>query len=198
MQTHSEDVQRWAEQMIWQPCDQRARGSIAEDHIPAAVDDDTRIRIMRVEQALQCGVDPNHGRGIERRLRITRGVSRGQQQRVALAQRHVEAIGQRQHQLGRGPGPSGLDEAEMAGDTPTSNARSIWLRRRRVRHSRTNGPTAVAGMERTYGASDRHTMTSEVMATRYLMGNRCRSLMGPESSEDTTAAHRCGPTRGAI
>src|SRR6266567_270516 len=40
--------------------------------------------------------------------------SAGQQQRVALAQRHVKVLGQAQDHRAGGPGPAGLHEAQVA------------------------------------------------------------------------------------
>jgi hypothetical protein len=39
----------------------------------------------------------------------------GQQQRVAVAQRHVQVLGQAQDHLAGRPGPAGLDEAQVPG-----------------------------------------------------------------------------------
>ena len=45
----------------------------------------------------------------------SRGVAGGEQQRVALPQRHLEVLGQVQHHLPAGPGPAGLHEAQVPG-----------------------------------------------------------------------------------
>ena len=51
---------------------------------------------------------------VERALRVGGRVAGREQQRVALAQRHLELLGQVQHQLAAGLRAAGLDEAEVA------------------------------------------------------------------------------------
>ena len=52
---------------------------------------------------------------VEGGLLVLRGVARGEQHRVALAQRDVEVLGEGEDELGRRLRLAGLDEAEVAG-----------------------------------------------------------------------------------
>ena len=94
--------------------DEHDRGAVRGHQVPAPVDEDRGIRLVRGEQAVDGFAHRLHlGRvevgGVERRREAARD-----QQRVALAQRHVELVGEVEHHLAARPRPAGLDEAEMA------------------------------------------------------------------------------------
>src|SRR5262249_34561455 len=59
-----------------------------------------------------------HRRRVERRLAVERGVARRLEEDVAVAQRHVEVLGQRQHQVAARVRAPGLDEAEVPRRNP--------------------------------------------------------------------------------
>ena len=77
------------------------------------------------------------------RCAVGRRVAGGEQQLVALAQRHVELLGQVQDHARR----SGVErpvstKLRCRADTSASSARSICVMRRRCRQSRSSAPTA--------------------------------------------------------
>ena len=53
-------------------------------------------------------------RAVEIGLGVGRRVSRGEHQRIAFTQRHIELLGKREQQPAARTGPSGFDEAEVA------------------------------------------------------------------------------------
>ena len=61
----------------------------------------------RFARGLQCGI-------VELAFTVDRRDAGGREQAVALAQRHVEPIGQTQHHLAAGHRAAGLDEAQVA------------------------------------------------------------------------------------
>jgi len=81
---------------------QLGRGALGEDPVavvggdqgPAPVDDDGRVRPVRVEDVPQRRQDRRQGRVVERGLRVGGRVARRQQQAVALAERELERFGQ--------------------------------------------------------------------------------------------------------
>ena len=78
--------------------------------------------------------------------------SRGEQQLVAVAQGHVELLGEVQHHLGAGPRPPGLDEAQVPrGDVGLE--RQVELAGRRRRHSLSSGPTPARAVARVITAT---------------------------------------------
>ena len=89
-------------------------GAFADTRSQRRFDDHRRVRRVAGEDLLQRGAHGRHLLGVERRLAVRGRVARGQQQRVALAQRHVEVLGEVQHQLAARLGAARLDEAEVA------------------------------------------------------------------------------------
>ena len=87
---------------------------VAVDELPAAIDRDRRRGLVGGEQATDDLADLAHLGILERRLGIGGRVAGGQQQLVALPQRHVEMLGELDHHVAARLGAAGLDEAEMA------------------------------------------------------------------------------------
>jgi len=84
------------------------------------------------EHAAQGGADRGQFLAVERVLGVGGGVTTGQQERVAVAQRHVEVLGKAQdHRAGR-PGPAGLHEAQVARRDVGPDGQVKWLSRRRL------------------------------------------------------------------
>jgi len=77
------------------------------------VDGDGGIGLMRGQHPADGVADLVQRRIVERARRVLRREPGGQEQLVALAQRHLEAFGEVQHHLGARPRAAGLDEAEM-------------------------------------------------------------------------------------
>jgi hypothetical protein len=113
MQAEPQDVHRRLEQMGCASRHEHAERRVAVDHFPPSVDDHGRIRLVPAQHQLQRFADGRKLRLLEAVLRVGRGVAAGQQQLVALAQRHFELFGQPQDHFRRRPRSSRLDEAQM-------------------------------------------------------------------------------------
>ena len=83
-----------------------------------AVDRDARVRVVGGEQALDRRLHELHRGVVERALRVAGRVPGREQERVALAQRHVEVVREGEDELGARLRPAGLDEAQVTGRHP--------------------------------------------------------------------------------
>ena len=97
------------------PAISSAGGPVVGDERPAAVDGDRRVGLVAVEHELDRLVDGLHLGLVERALLVDRRVAGGEQEPVALAQRHLELVGEVEDHLGARLRAAGLDEAEVAG-----------------------------------------------------------------------------------
>ena len=87
---------------------------VRSQDVVATVHDERRVRLARLEDARD-GVSYLRHRGrVERRLAIDRGEAGGLEQRVPIAERDVERLGERQHHLAARARAAGLDEAQVA------------------------------------------------------------------------------------
>ena len=82
------------------------------DDVPAAVDGQARIRVVRLQNPVDTVPHRRHLGVVERVFGIHQGEARRDQQLVLLAQ-HVERGGQAQHHRATRGRPPGLDEADM-------------------------------------------------------------------------------------
>ena len=115
VQARAQHVGGRREQVLGQPGHHQPGGPVVGDERPAAVDRDRRVGVVAVEHELDRVVDRLHLGLVERALLVDRRVAGGEQQPVALAQRHLELVGEVQDHLGARLGAAGLDEAEVAG-----------------------------------------------------------------------------------
>ena len=90
-------------------------GRVGGHEIPAPVDDDGGKGLVAAEEPVEGIAHRGHLLRVERRGGVHRRVAGGEQQAVALAERHVEAIGEVQHELAARLRTPGLHEAEVAG-----------------------------------------------------------------------------------
>ena len=114
MKQKARDVDGRREQRGRGPVGHDGERGVRRDEIPATVDDHRRIGHVPCEHALERGADRREPRIVEARLRIGRRVAGGQQQRVALAQRHLERLGEADDHRSARQRPSALDEAHVA------------------------------------------------------------------------------------
>ena len=114
MQAGPDGVRRRGEQLGRDAVGQQSeRRRVRRDQVPAAVHDQRRVRRVPGEHLVERGAHGRHGLGVERRLAVGGRVARGQQQRVALAQRDVEVLGEVEHQLAARPRAARLHEAQV-------------------------------------------------------------------------------------
>ena len=97
------------------PSSSTATARLPATSVPAAVDHDGRVRLVAAQDEVERLAHRPHLGVVERPLAVHRRVAGGQQQLVALAQRHLELLGQVQHHLAAGLGAAGLDEAHVPG-----------------------------------------------------------------------------------
>ena len=74
-------------------------GGVGRDEVPEAVDDHGRVGLVTGEDHVEGRPHGVHRAVVERALAVDGRVAGGHQQRVAFPQRHVEVLGQVQHQL---------------------------------------------------------------------------------------------------
>jgi len=86
---------------------------VGGDEVPVAVDDDRRVGLVAAEDQVERLTHRRELGGVQRALRKRRGVARGQQQLVALPERHLQLLGDPQQHVAPGLRSPGLDEAEM-------------------------------------------------------------------------------------
>ena len=105
------------------------------------IDDHGRVRLVPGEDHVEGASDRVHLGVVEGALAVHRRVAGGHEQRVALAQRHVEVLGEVQHELRLGFDRPVSTKLRCRADTAASLERSSWLSRRRWRQSRSRSPT---------------------------------------------------------
>ena len=115
VQAQPQHVDRRLEQLRADVAGEQRDAGVRVDQLPPAVHHRGRVGLVAVQDAFQRVAD-----GLELGLgQAAFGVggreAAGQQQRVAVAQRHVEVLGQVQDHLAGRPGPAGLDEAQVPG-----------------------------------------------------------------------------------
>ena len=81
--------------------------------VPAPVHRKARIRLVCLEHLREAVAHRRHVGVGERALRVHRRQTRGDQELVPLAQRHVQRLGESQHHRATRSRPTGLDEAHV-------------------------------------------------------------------------------------
>ena len=118
VQGDAQHVDRRRQQFVADPLHQHRRGRVGQHQLPLAVHDHRRIGLVPGQHLLE-GLAHRLEAGVGQ-LALTEGGSEagGDEELVAVAQGHVELLGQVQHHLAAGAGPSRLDEAQVAGGHP--------------------------------------------------------------------------------
>src|SRR6266540_3501600 len=112
---YAQGVHRWSEQFSrYILAESRLGRPVSRNQVPAPVRHDGRKRLVPAQQLVERLSHRSHLRRIERSLSVDWRVSRGQQHRVAFAQRHVELLGEVDDQLPTRLRASRLDEAQVA------------------------------------------------------------------------------------
>ena len=75
---------------------EQRHGAVGAEHLPGAVDHDRRVGVVAVEDQVDRAAHGRHLGVLQVVLLEDRGVAGGQQQLVAVAQRHVELLGELQ------------------------------------------------------------------------------------------------------
>jgi diguanylate cyclase (GGDEF)-like protein/PAS domain S-box-containing protein len=122
--------------------DQRGEGVVGRQHVVAAVDDQRRIGLVSAQETVERTAHGLHRLRAERPLGVGRRVPRGEQQSVALTERHLQRLREAHDGLAAGLGTSRLDEAQV----PRGDARlqrELELAERAAR-----APLAQQGPER--------------------------------------------------
>ena len=95
--------------------------------VPAAVDDDGRVGLVAAQDEVEGLAHRCHVGRVERALPVDGRVAGGEQQLVALAQRHLELLGQVQDHLAARRARPVSTKLTCRAETPASSARSSWL-----------------------------------------------------------------------
>ena len=88
---------------------------VARQQVPVPVHRQRGVRLVALEDQLHRLTRGRKRRVVQRAFAVHRRVAGGHEQRVALAQRHVQPLGQAQHHLAAGSGAAGFHEAQVAG-----------------------------------------------------------------------------------
>ncbi len=94
MQAHAHRVHGRLEQLRRHGAEQRAQRPIRVDDVPHAVDDQRGRGLVAGEHRRQRVAHRLHRQVGELRLGVQGRVAGGQEQRVALSQRHIEMLGE--------------------------------------------------------------------------------------------------------
>ena len=88
-------------------------GVVGRDQLPVTIDRDGRIRLVTFEHELDCFARRLQRRIAQRVLFEHRREARGHEQRIALAQRHVEQLGEMQHHFAARLRAAGFEKAQV-------------------------------------------------------------------------------------
>ena len=90
MNPEPEHVDRRLEQLGVDPVPEQRRGLIRLDQVPKTVDDQRRVRLVRLEQPAERLPQRPHHLPVEGLFEVRRSEAAGEQQTVALSDRQVE------------------------------------------------------------------------------------------------------------
>jgi len=211
MQAEPQHVDRRREQRRIGAGDQRRDRAVRGDHAPVTVDGKRGKRLVRSQDTVERGAHWLKLGRVELVLTEHGRVTRGQQQGVALSQRHLEAFGQVQDHVGAGSGAAGLDEAqvtrgharfhgeielaESATVAPVAQQRpdSRSAGDRRHRHNLTHDPLPIRSLRRRWQSLNLPAMTdTNTLVATYLAAfnesneERRRALVEQAFAEDAT------------
>ena len=111
----AEHVDRWLEELRVDAVPEQRGGPVGLDQVPEPVDDQRRVRLVRLEQPLERLSKRLHHLAVVGQLQIGRRKAAREQQSVALGDRQIEVLGQVDEELAARAGPAGLDEAQVLG-----------------------------------------------------------------------------------
>jgi hypothetical protein len=114
MQTQPKHVDRRLEQVCRGSFDERRKRTIGRHESPVPIDDERREGLVPAQHLLDRVAHGTHLGGVELTLPVGRRVACGQEQVVALAERHVEALGEVEHHLRARARAAGFDEAQVS------------------------------------------------------------------------------------
>ena len=99
------------------PSPEKRRCSIGLDQVPEPVDDQSRVRLVRLEQPLEQERLPKwlHHLPVVGQLQNRQAQAAREQQSIALGDRQIEVLGQVDEELAARAGTAGLDEAQVLG-----------------------------------------------------------------------------------
>ena len=111
----AQHIDRRLEQFGRHELHEQRDGGVRRDHVPVAIDRERGIGLVPFQHMLDDRPHSRHFGAVERSLLIVGGITAREQQRVARAVRHLEAIGEPlQHRRARFRAAR-LDEAQMPG-----------------------------------------------------------------------------------
>ena len=114
VQGDPEDVDGLRQQLGCDAVSQRRHAAVGGDHGPVLVDDQRRVGLVPAEHEPYRLAHGFHLDVVESPLPVHRRIPGREQQLVALAQGHLEALGEVEHHLRARSRPAVLDEADVA------------------------------------------------------------------------------------
>ena len=115
VEAEAQDVDGRLEEVVRRAADEQRDGAVGGDEPPVAVDDHGRTRLVTAQDPVDRLADRPHLRLVEVALRVGGREAGGEEERVAVAKRHVEVLGELDDHVGAGLRAAGLDEADVAG-----------------------------------------------------------------------------------
>jgi len=94
---------------------QQRHQRVVRDQVPVAVHGQRGKGLVSLQHQVDGAARGGHGRVVEGALPVHRREARRHQQRIALAQRHLQPFGQPQHHFAAGGCAAGFHVAQMAG-----------------------------------------------------------------------------------
>jgi len=115
VQAQAQHVDRRLQQLGRGAFHQQRHQRVVRDQVPVAVHCQRRKGLVAFQYQVDGAARGGHRGVVERALPVHRREAGGHQQRVALAQRHFQPLGQAQHHFAAGRGAAGFDVAQVAG-----------------------------------------------------------------------------------
>ena len=141
MQGQPEDVGGRLEQVLGGALDEQRHRTVAGHEAPVAIHHHRRERLVSAQKAVDRLAHRTHLGIGEVALTVRRRVARGQEQRVAVAERDVEVLGQLHDHLGARARAAGFDEAHVTRGHPRAQ------RQVELAHAAALAPVAEQGTD---------------------------------------------------
>ena len=115
MDAEAEQVDRWLQELLVDAVPEQRCGAVGLDQVPQPVDDQRRVRLVRLQQPLERFPQRLHHLSVVGQLQIRRREAAREQQPIALGDRQIEVLREVDEQLTARAGAAGLDEAQVLG-----------------------------------------------------------------------------------
>ena len=114
MERHAQGVHGRLHQVRRHALGEQRHAAVSGEQLPLLVHHRRRVGLVPAQHQLDRLAHRLHLRVVERALPVDRRVTGRQEHLVALAQRHLELLGEVQHHVRAGPRAAGLEEAQVS------------------------------------------------------------------------------------